>query len=94
MFAFSLGVWKPLLRFCAPVSFELQPLLDVAVTKEFTDNICSVHLKHTSTTYKINYILGDREIQGEQNEQSFCSIHKFAMVSCDWNSWGTGRFCS
>jgi len=55
--------------------FELQLLFDVAVTKEFTDDLCSVNTFTLSSTEVINCILRDKEIYGKQNEPSFNLVH-------------------
>ena len=50
VFAYPYGAGKSLFGFCTQVSFELQPLFDVAVTKELTDDLCSVNMPPLSST--------------------------------------------
>ena len=46
--------------------FGLQSLLDFAVTKEFTDEICSVNMPFLLNAWKIIYTLEGGEIHGEK----------------------------
>ena len=50
VFAYLLGVRKSLFGFRTQVSFELQPLFDVAMTKEFMNNLCSVNMPSLLST--------------------------------------------
>ena len=49
VFAYTLEVRKSLFPFRTQVVFELQPLFDVVVTKEFMDDLCSVNLPSLSS---------------------------------------------
>ena len=52
--------------------FELQLLFGVAVTKEFTDDLCLVNMPPSSST---DYTLGGGEIHGKQVKLSFNFVH-------------------
>jgi len=57
---------------------ELQPFFDVVMTKEFTDNLCSVNMSPLSSTevcMEDYYTLGSGEIHGKQIEPSFNFAH-------------------
>jgi len=67
VFAYPYGAGKSLFGSGTQVSFELQPLFDVAVMKELTDDLCSVNMPQAQKyTWKIKYTLGGGEIHGEQ----------------------------
>ena len=83
---------KPWVSLCLPINrgfetlclvsvlklvFALQLLFDVVLTKEFTDDFCSVNLFYQAQkyTWKINYTLGGGETHGEQVEPSFNFVH-------------------
>ena len=70
--------------FCTHVSFELQLLFDVAVTKEFTDDLCSVNMPPLSSIHGRLIIPWEVEKFMENKLSLVSTSYTLALVSYDW----------